>query len=541
MNNEKYSLSGKEYNTITIVPNDGYEIVKLGDIGKIKNGKQLDKKNIINGEYPVYGGGLNPIGYHNNYNNDNCTIIAGTGHCGFVQFYQDKFWASQCFTIKSDDDIINKYLFIICKSLQFMFINSCKGSVQKFIRAGDFLDFSIPIPSSEDKIIEWTERISTPYNDYIDKTKEFEELERQIQIDIQKMIDENPCDKVKLGNLCEIKCGSKFNLNSYLVSYSKYGILRTRNLNDSNDYLYLNKDGYLKCDKCLLKTNNIVMSAFIDSFACDIVKSIWNNYTFNGGLFRLNEIKINIFYLYYYLNSDKFINELKKHSHSSTADQVNSTNIKNIKISIPKDKSLIDKLQPTFDRIELLQKEAGESKQLYEQLLKDLRKDAIKEIKQSKDEQQPEPEVISDEEKHAIKENKLLNEKLDAQELEFNKKDMTKAIQNSIESDTSPNINDDAQLAHGIQDSFEGSQKERGVISDEEKHAIKENKLLNEKLDAQEPEPELVNPAIEISKKWTKSQLISVLEDNGIGYKKSWNKTKLQQTFYDNYTPDMKC
>ena len=64
---------------------------------------------------------------------------------------------------------------------------------------------------------------------------------------------------------------------------------------------------------------------------------------------------------------------------------------------------------------------------------------------------------------------------------------------------------------------------------------------MNEKLDAQEPEPELVNPAIEISKGWTVAKLIEVLEDNGIEYKKSWKKPKLQQTFYDNYTPDMKC
>ena len=42
--------------------------------------------------------------------------------------------------------------------------------------------------------------------------------------------------------------------------------------------------------------------------------------------------------------------------------------------------------------------------------------------------------------------------------------------------------------------------------------------------------------AIEISKEWTESQLIAVLEDNGIEYKKYWNKTKLQQTFYENYT-----
>ena len=49
-----------------------------------------------------------------------------------------------------------------------------------------------------------------------------------------------------------------------------------------------------------------------------------------------------------------------------------------------KDKSLIDNLQPTFDKIELLQKESTEAKELYENLLVELKKDAIKEIKNTK-------------------------------------------------------------------------------------------------------------------------------------------------------------
>ena len=52
---------------------------KLGEVCEIKNGKQLDKKNMINGTYKVYGGGMK-VGYHNKYNREkNHIIISATG------------------------------------------------------------------------------------------------------------------------------------------------------------------------------------------------------------------------------------------------------------------------------------------------------------------------------------------------------------------------------------------------------------------------------------------------------------------------------
>ena len=72
--------------------------------------------------------------------------------------------------------------------------------------------------------------------------------------------------------------------------------------------------------------------------------------------------------------------------------------LNNFEIDIPKDKSLIDNLQPTFDKIELLQKESTEAKELYENLLVELKKDAIKEIRNTKGVIYPEPVVSNDDE-----------------------------------------------------------------------------------------------------------------------------------------------
>ena len=80
----------------------------------------------------------------------------------------------------------------------------------------------------------------------------------------------------------------------------------------------------------------------------------------------------------------------------------------------------------------------------------------------------------SEDDKSEEEENKLMNKQLDAQELELNEKNIKEAITQSIELDTSHNINDDVQIAHGIQASFEGSQIDRGTV-----------------LMSKEPEPEI--------------------------------------------------
>lgn len=514
MNNEKYSLSGKEYNTITIVPNDGYEIVKLGDICKFQNGYAFKSDDFKRKGIPVVK--IKDV-KNDRINIENITdfvddkksfqkfvikqnniVITLTGKipnlCD-VCIYKNKtklFLNQRSCQIYKIDKVSIDYLLSIIKVLCIPILNmKINGSIQDNIGIKDLQDLDIPIPSSEDKIIEWTERISTLYNDYIDKTKEFEELERQIQIDIQKMIDENPCDKVKLDDICEIQDGYEFKNNELTINTCYIPLIRATYIENKNFTNYIKENK--KYNKYKINYGDIIMSQVGN--VGSVCKYTNKKFGYNKrNAFRI-KTSINNNYVYYYFKSDVFKKMIL--SNGSIVQFISIPDLKNIKISIPKDKSLIDKLQPTFDRIELLQKEASESKQLYEQFLKDLRKDAIKEIKQSKDEHFlcPEPEMVDE--------------------------DMVKAIKNSIKTAKNPNILDDSQLAHGIQKSLEGSAKDRGIV------------------DTLAPEPE--NPAIEISKGWTKKKIIEVLEDNDIEYKKSWNKPKLQQTFYDNYTSDMKC
>lgn len=360
LNNEICSLNGKDYNKKEVQCGEDFKLVKLGDIAKLENGKQLDKKNIINGIYPVYGGGSSHIGFHNEYNNENCTIVAGTGnYSGLVQFNTSKFWASQCFTIKSQNDIVNKYIFIICKSLEKLFREGQGGSAQKFIRASQFKDMQIPIPKSPEKIQEWVDKIFAPYNEKIEKQAKVKELEEFVQNRIREISENEECDEVELGSMCEyIKTGkNKTPDNKQGTLYPYYGTADITGY--TNHYLF---DGI----HILVARNGSMGNCFLVKgkiYPSDHIFVIKNK----------NDITINL--LYYLIKS--ISNDIQHKSNGSTIKGISKENLSEIKIKIPKNKQLIQELETTFQQIETLQNEVKFAEELYQKLIQELSQEAI--------------------------------------------------------------------------------------------------------------------------------------------------------------------
>ena len=227
-----YTLNHKKYNIKEIVPGDDYKLVRLGDISNIKRGEQITNNLIKENynklyKYPVYGAGTLQ-GYTKNYNreNNNCILIrvgsVNSTNCAKI-INKKLFLTDAAFTvnIKSEYNNYHKlYIFnFLFKIYDKIFTTNGNGSVQITIPANFLEDLKIPIPKSEDKMIEWVDKISEPYNKVIENKNKLKELEEQVKQDIQNMIDTNECDDVKLGDLCEIKAslGGK-SLTQYYTS-----------------------------------------------------------------------------------------------------------------------------------------------------------------------------------------------------------------------------------------------------------------------------------------------------------------------------------
>ena len=93
----------------------------LGEVAEIKRGQRVTKQKLSDDkQYPVYSGGIKPMGYYDSYNQEADTItIVKYGTAGYVNFITEKFWANDvCYCIKPHTILENKYLLYVLKNMQ---------------------------------------------------------------------------------------------------------------------------------------------------------------------------------------------------------------------------------------------------------------------------------------------------------------------------------------------------------------------------------------------------------------------------------------
>jgi hypothetical protein len=236
-----------------------------------------------------------------------------------------------------------------------------------------FNKINIPFPSDMTKFEPILNKLMKCHKMKSELESSLPQKEKAICDLIKKLTDEGEegvdYDSHKLGNVCETRCGSKMNLQNNLVNFSKYKIIRTRNLSDNNDdYLYLNDEGIKKCENCILSTNDIIISSFIDSYQICIVPNKWNGSTFNGGIFRLKNFKnISNKYIFYYAKTTLFQSQLK--CGGSTVDMFNINNLNKIIIKVPKPQIMKKhKIQELFDEVDKMREDIETNKSDYEKL-----------------------------------------------------------------------------------------------------------------------------------------------------------------------------
>lgn len=132
----------------------GENVVKpLGEVCTFKNGKGVKKADLIEGNYPVIGGGQSPLGYHNQFNTEENTILCSSSgaYSGFISKYPSKVWASDCFAIIPKDTLVlnNNYLFQVLKQMQQLIYATQTGAAQPHVYSSTVCNLNIPIPSLE--------------------------------------------------------------------------------------------------------------------------------------------------------------------------------------------------------------------------------------------------------------------------------------------------------------------------------------------------------------------------------------------------------
>jgi restriction endonuclease S subunit len=128
-------------------------MVELKEKTIIKKGSPITKELIKEGNIPVIAGGQTPAYYHNESNREGKTITvsASGAYAGFINYFKQPIFASDCTTIqtKNENELNSDFLYYVLKSKQDEFYKLQKGMGQPHVYAKDFENFQIPLPPLE--------------------------------------------------------------------------------------------------------------------------------------------------------------------------------------------------------------------------------------------------------------------------------------------------------------------------------------------------------------------------------------------------------
>lgn len=135
-----------------LCPN-GVEYRPLGEVCNILRGKRLTKTDMVSdGIYPVYHGGLDPLGHYDKSNREaNTVMIINVGaSAGTVGFCDKAFWSSDgCFCLSHSADVKSKFAYYYLSNNQKDFVSKVRRAGIPTLDAKVIQDYVIPVPPIE--------------------------------------------------------------------------------------------------------------------------------------------------------------------------------------------------------------------------------------------------------------------------------------------------------------------------------------------------------------------------------------------------------
>lgn len=295
-----YSLNYAEYikdETEEEQYEEGVVVKTLGEVCNFKNGKGIKKDTLIEGEYPVIGGGQKPMGFHNEYNADENTILCSSSgaYAGFISKYDKKVWASDCFSIiPKNNSINNTYLYYLLKTIQDKIYKLQTGTAQPHIYSKDLQNIKIPIPSldKQQEIVKYLdfihEKANKTSNEKITELKQLNEF----CLSNQKIFGENVVKR--LGDITTYKSGKRLP-QGHLLQNNKtpYPYIRITDIHNNSISLdnikYILKETKDIINKYIITTDDIYITIAGTTGLVGIIPD-----ELNGANLTENAVRINI-------------------------------------------------------------------------------------------------------------------------------------------------------------------------------------------------------------------------------------------------------
>ncbi len=361
--NPIYSLNGKDYNQTEIVCGEDYELVELGNMcNTLTTTKHCTNIGKSSGPYRFYNSSQSSELYVDFCEVPDTSIILGQGG-NFNIHIDSNFTPSKhvCVIQEKNQDIsLLTYLYYVIPMIQDTLTKN--GSTIGWLNKTNIRLFKIPVPKNPEKTQHWVDKISQPYNEKNEKQTRIQELEKTIQERIQFICDNEDCEEVELWSVCEIRLGTRITKKNNIE-----GDIPVYGGGDITFYtIEPNRD-----------VNTLIVSRYAMSKTCTRIINTD---------FYLNDSGLSIHC--HDTSKQKFINYLMTSKHiqkyiyenmtaGSIQRNITMDNFKKMKIKLPKNKKLIDDLNPMFQEIDEHQQAVKDADELYKKYIQELSNEAI--------------------------------------------------------------------------------------------------------------------------------------------------------------------
>ena len=330
----------------------GLVIDVLGNICEIQKGTAITSSEIEEGEYKVVAGGVNFAYLHNKYNRPEnvITVSASGANAGYVNFWQERIFASDCTTLigKSLEETCFIYYFL--KANQDMLFNLQKGAAQPHVYANDLKQVRIPLPPKalRQKIVAECQKIDAEAQDAEVKIAELKE-------DINEIVADIKGKTTKLGTIAQFKNGLNYKEATIGDTVSIVGVadfkdtkspkwdeVKTITISDNVD------DSYLLHKNDLVTVRSNGSRELVGRFML-IDKEPEERTTFSGFSIRVRIVsdEVDSEFLYYLLSSANIRQRLTTGSNGANIKSLNQDLLSNLEIPLPslsEQKNVIDKI-----------------------------------------------------------------------------------------------------------------------------------------------------------------------------------------------------
>ncbi|EKO3928614.1 restriction endonuclease subunit S [Vibrio metschnikovii] len=325
--------------------------ISLKDIAEIIRGHRVTKSELsAEGKFPVYSGGVTPMGYFDKYNQNADTItIVKYGTAGFVNFITEAFWANDvCYCISNKPMINNKFLFYCLKNAQNHITSLATDAIPAHLptEAISALEVPIPCPSNQEKSLEiqaeivrildtFTELTTELTTELNARKKQYKHYRNQLLSFESTDVEWKP-----LGNIGEFIRGKRFTKKDYVtdggVKVIHYGEIYTHYGTSSTSTISQVRSDLAESLR-YAETNDVIVASVGETIE-DVGKAVaWlgsGKVAIHDDSYAIRH-SLNPKYLSYCLQTDDFISEKAKYVSRGKVKRLLIDGISKVRIPIP--------------------------------------------------------------------------------------------------------------------------------------------------------------------------------------------------------------